>query len=190
MCLAQQGEVNRSSKSDKKTISKKPHILIKTSMGEIEVELYREKAPVSVNNFLDYVNSTFYDNTVFHRVICNFMIQGGGFKENLVRKETRAPIPYEGDNGLSNLRGTISYARTADPNSATSQFFINHRDNFGLDHGNTRDGYGYAVFGKVVRGMDVVDQIASVKTGTRPNGMQDVPIKPVKIYHIRLIDNK
>jgi cyclophilin family peptidyl-prolyl cis-trans isomerase len=168
----------------------KPHVLIVTSMGEIEIELYPDKAPVSVENFMAYVNEKFYDHTIFHRIIPNFMIQGGGFAADLTRKETKPPIPYEGNNGLSNERGTIAYARTADPNSATSQFFINHRDNFGLDHGKTADGYGYTVFGKVVRGMAVVDQIAVVQTGSRPNGMRDVPVKTVSIESIRMIDHE
>jgi len=186
-CQSQQKASNQSSERDQKMVSIKPHVLISTSLGEIEVELYPDKAPVSVKNFLDYVNAKFYDNTIFHRVIYNFMIQGGGFTENMMPKDCNPPIPYEGDNGISNLRGTISYARTADPNSATSQFFINHRDNLGLDHGNTQDGYGYAVFGKVIRGLDIVDQIASVQTGSRPNGMRDVPTKPVLIKRVRVI---
>lgn len=185
-CQSQQEGV----KSDKKPVktSSKPHVLITTNMGEMEVELYPEKAPVSVKNFLDYVNEKFYDNTIFHRVIYGFMIQGGGFTEDLGKKNTKAPIPYEGDNGLSNLRGTIAYARTQDPNSATSQFFINHRDNFGLNHGKTPDGNGYTVFGKVVRGIDVVDKIASIQTGAGPHGMRDVPVKTVTIQSIRLME--
>jgi peptidyl-prolyl cis-trans isomerase A (cyclophilin A) len=172
--------------SVKKPVSQNPHVLIKTSMGDIEVELYPDKAPVSVGNFLEYVNAKFYDKTIFHRVINGFMIQGGGFTANMAEKQTRKPISYE-ITGLSNVRGTISYARTNDPNSATSQFFINHRDNFNLDHGKTRDGYGYAVFGKVVSGMSVVDQIAGVQTGMNPNGMSDVPVKPVVILSIRVV---
>lgn len=155
-----------------------PHVLLNTSMGEIEIELEAEKAPVSTKNFLEYVESGFYDGTVFHRVIPGFMIQGGGFNEGLNQKKTRAPIKNEADNGLHNVRGTLAMARTQDVNSATSQFFINHRDNDFLDHGG-RD-FGYAVFGKVVRGMDVVDQIAQVPTGNR-SMMQNVPLSPVKI---------
>ena len=172
---------------DKTSAAKPAHVLMETSMGEIELELFPEKAPAGVKNFQDYVKSGFYDGTIFHRVIYGFMIQGGGYPEDLSRKETNPPIPYEGDNGLQNLRGTIAYARTNDPNSATSQFFINHRDNLNLDHGNTPDGYGYAVFGKVVRGMDVVDRIASTQVGTRPNGMQNVPVKPIIISKVTFV---
>lgn len=156
----------------------KPHVLLTTSAGEIEVELDADKAPVSVKNFLDYVDAGFYNGTVFHRVIPGFMIQGGGFDTDMSQKETREPIKNEADNGLRNLRGTLAMARTQAVNSATSQFFINHNDNAFLDHGS-RD-FGYAVFGKVVRGMDVVDQIANVPTGNR--GMyQNVPLQPVVI---------
>ncbi|MDE3739949.1 peptidylprolyl isomerase [Metapseudomonas resinovorans] len=156
----------------------KPHVLLTTSAGEIEVELEADKAPVSVKNFLDYVDAGFYNGTVFHRVIPGFMIQGGGFDTDMSQKDTRDPIKNEADNGLRNLRGTLAMARTQAVNSATSQFFINHNDNAFLDHGS-RD-FGYAVFGKVVRGMDVVDQIANVPTGNR--GMfQNVPMQPVVI---------
>lgn len=155
-----------------------PHVLLNTSMGEIEIELEAEKAPISVANFLEYVESGFYDGTVFHRVIPGFMIQGGGFNEGLSQKKTGESIKNEADNGLHNVRGTLAMARTQNVNSATSQFFINHRDNDFLDHG-TRD-FGYAVFAKVVRGMDVVDQIAQVPTGNR-SMMQNVPLTPVKI---------
>ncbi|MCQ4303143.1 peptidylprolyl isomerase [Stutzerimonas sp. R40042] len=155
-----------------------PRVLLTTSLGEIELELEAEKAPISVENFLGYVDSGFYDGTVFHRVIPGFMIQGGGFGEGLNQKPTKAPIKNEADNGLHNVRGTVAMARTQNVNSATSQFFINHRDNDFLDHGS-RD-FGYAVFGKVVRGMEVVDQIAQVPTGNRAM-MQNVPLTPVKI---------
>ncbi len=155
-----------------------PHVLLNTSMGEIEIELEAEKAPISVKNFLEYVESGFYDDTVFHRVIPGFMIQGGGFNDGLGQKPTRASIKNEADNGLHNVRGTLAMARTQNVDSATSQFFINHRDNDFLDHGS-RD-FGYAVFAKVVRGMEVVDQIAQVPTGNR-NMMQNVPLSPVKI---------
>ena len=155
-----------------------PHVLLNTSMGEIEIELEAEKAPISVKNFLEYVESGFYDGTVFHRVIPGCMIQGGGFNDGLGQKPTREPIKNEADNGLHNVRGTLAMARTQNINSATSQFFINHRDNDFLDHGS-RD-FGYAVFGKVVRGMEVVDQIAQVPTGNR-SMMQNVPLTPVKI---------
>ena len=156
-------------------------VLFKTSMGEIEFQLYPDKAPVSVKNFIEYVKSGFYNGTIFHRVIPGFMIQGGGLTAGLQRKQTRAPIVNEAVNGLQNLRGTLSYARLPSIDSATSQFFINLVDNTRLDHRNTTpDGYGYAVFGKVVRGMDVVDAIAAVETGSQ-RGMDDVPVKPVVI---------
>ncbi len=155
-----------------------PRVLLTTSLGEIELELEAEKAPISVENFIAYVDSGFYDGTVFHRVIPGFMIQGGGFGEGLNQKPTKAPIKNEADNGLHNVRGTVAMARTQNVNSATSQFFINHRDNDFLDYGS-RD-FGYAVFGKVVRGMEVVDQIAQVPTGNRAM-MQNVPLTPVKI---------
>lgn len=156
----------------------KPHVLLETSLGEIEVELEADKAPVSVQNFLSYVDSGFYNGTIFHRVIPGFMIQGGGFDADMQQKTPRAPIKNEADNGLHNVRGTLAMARTQAVDSATSQFFINHKDNAFLDHGS-RD-FGYAVFGKVVKGMDVVDQIAQVPTGNR--GMhQNVPRTPVLI---------
>ena len=155
-----------------------PRVLLSTSLGEIEIELNQEKAPVSVKNFLEYVDKGFYDGTVFHRVIPGFMIQGGGFDAQMRQKPTSAPIRNEADNGLRNDRGTLAMARTQVRDSATSQFFINHSDNEFLNHG-PRD-FGYAVFGKVVRGMGVVDQIAQVPTGNR--GMhQNVPREAVEI---------
>ncbi len=164
-----------------------PRVLMQTSLGDIELELNATKAPVSVENFLNYVKSDFYSNTIFHRVISGFMIQGGGFDKNLRQKPTQAPIRNEAGNGLSNKRGTIAYARTGVVNSATSQFFINHRDNPGLDHSSESDmGFGYAVFGKVVKGMDVVDKIAAVQTGTQ-QGMQDVPVTPVVILSVKVL---
>lgn len=161
-----------------------PHVLLTTSLGEIEVELDADKAPISVENFLTYVNSGFYDGTIFHRVIPGFMVQGGGFTPDMQQKPTRAPIVNEADNGLHNVRGTLAMARTQVRDSATSQFFINHRDNAFLDHG-ARD-FGYAVFGKVVRGMDVVDQIAQVPT-TRQGMMSDVPREPVRIISAKAL---
>ncbi|QLF94465.1 peptidylprolyl isomerase [Pseudomonas sp. ABC1] len=155
-----------------------PRVLLSTSLGEIEIELEAEKAPISVKNFLEYVDSGFYDNTVFHRVIPGFMIQGGGFNDSLQEKPTRDPIKNEADNGLHNVRGTLAMARTQRVDSATSQFFINHRDNAFIDHG-VRD-FGYAVFGRVVTGMNVVDQIAQIPTG-RSGMMQNVPLQPVTI---------
>lgn len=159
-----------------------PKVMFETSLGQIMLELNPQKAPVSVENFLGYVKSGYYNGTIFHRVIQGFMIQGGGFDKNLSQKETKDPIVNEAGNGLKNSRGTISYARTSVVNSATSQFFINHADNAFLDHrDNTDQGFGYAVFGKVVKGMDVVDKIAAVKTGIGANGMADVPVTPVLI---------
>lgn len=155
-----------------------PRVLLTTNHGEIEIELNAEKAPISVQNFLGYVDSGFYNGVQFHRVIPGFMIQTGGFTADMKQKDTQAPIKNEADNGLHNVRGTLAMARTNVVDSATSQFFINLTDNAFLDHGG-RD-FGYAVFGKVVRGMDVVDQIARVRTGNR--GMhQNVPVEPVLI---------
>ena len=156
-------------------------ITIKTNHGDIKVELFDEKAPISCDNFRQYVKDGFFDGTIFHRVIPNFMIQGGGMDENMQQKKTRPPIKNEADNGEKNLRGTLAMARTNDVNSATSQFFINLKDNDFLDHGG-RD-FGYAVFGKVVEGMDVVDAIAAVPTGT--SGFhQDVPKETVSLVEV------
>jgi len=157
-------------------------VVVETSMGNFEIELFPEEAPVSVGNFVRYVKDGFYDGLTFHRVIANFMIQGGEFDENMAQKEaTYPPIENEAGNGLPNLRGTISMARTSDPQSATSSFFINTKDNPFLDHtDDTPLGFGYAVFGRVKSGMDVVDAIGSVKTGPK-NGYNDVPLTPVVI---------
>jgi len=164
-----------------------PRVLMQTTLGDIVLELNAAKAPISVENFLGYVNSGFYANTVFHRVIQGFMIQGGGFDKDLNQKPTQAPIKNEAGNGLSNKRGTIAYARTGVVNSATSQFFINHQDNTNLDHSSESDqGFGYAVFGKVVKGMEVVDKIAAVRTGAQ-KGMQDVPVTPVIILSVKVL---
>jgi peptidyl-prolyl cis-trans isomerase B (cyclophilin B) len=150
-------------------------------MGKIVLELDTEKAPKSVENYLAYVDSGYYDGTIFHRVIPGFMIQAGGHTADMQRKTTRAGVVNESKNGLSNVRGTVAMARTSDPNSATSQFFINSVDNSrGLDAGKTGDGWGYTVFGKVVEGMDVVDKISAVKT-TSKAGNQDVPVENVVI---------
>ena len=157
-----------------------PVVLIKTSKGDIKVELDKEKAPISVENFLSYVNDGYYNGTIFHRVIKNFMIQGGGFTADMKQKPTKDPIKNEAKNGLSNAKGTLAMARTSVVDSATSQFFINLIDNKFLDHG-TRD-YGYAVFGKVIEGMDVVDKIAIV-----PTGYQDVPTETITIESITLV---
>src|SRR5690349_5666010 len=151
-------------------------VKLQTSMGDIVVELDAAKAPKSVANFLQYVKAGHYDGTIFHRVINNFMIQGGGMTADMKEKETRPPIPLESRNGLLNQRGTIAMARTPDPNSATAQFFINVKDNDFLNQAQARDGNGYAVFGKVISGMDVVDKIRAV-----PTGPGDVPQQPVII---------
>jgi peptidyl-prolyl cis-trans isomerase A (cyclophilin A) len=158
-------------------------VVIETSKGDITLRLDTEKAPKTVANFLRYVDEGFYDGTIFHRVIPGFMIQGGGLTPDLVKKPTHSPVENEAKNGLKNLRGSIAMARTRDPHSATSQFFINHRDNPNLDYPSF-DGWGYAVFGKVVDGMDVVDAIAQVPT-TRRNGRADVPVEPVIIKKVR-----
>ena len=155
-------------------------VKLATSQGDIVVELDKEKAPKTVENFLQYVKAGHYDGTIFHRVIDGFMIQGGGMKADMSEKSTRAPIPLESRSGLSNARGTISMARTSDPNSATAQFFINVKDNTMLDQPNSRDGNGYAVFGKVVDGMEAVDKIKAVPVGDKA-GHQNVPITPVTI---------
>ena len=154
-------------------------VKLETSMGDIVIELNEEAAAVTVKNFLRYVEEGFYDGTIFHRVIPNFMIQGGGFTADMRRKQTLEPIINEAANGLKNDRGTITMARTNDPDSATSQFFINHKDNDFLNYAQGRNP-GYAVFGKVVEGMNVVDAIAAVGTTMR-RGMQDVPVEPVVI---------
>jgi len=165
-----------------------PKILMKTTMGDMELELYPEKAPIGANNFLMYVNSGFYDGLIFHRVIPGFMIQGGGFDKDLHKKATKPPIKNEADNGLTNDRGTLAYARTSVIDSATSQFFINHRDNPSLNfRSKTNQGYGYAVFGRVTKGLDVLDKIAMVKTGTASNGMRNVPEIPVIILSVKQV---
>ncbi|MBV4368320.1 peptidylprolyl isomerase A [Erwinia phyllosphaerae] len=160
------------------------HVLLTTSAGNIELELNNQKAPVSTKNFVDYVNNGFYNNTVFHRVIPGFMVQGGGFTADMQQKPTNAPIKNEADNGLLNKRGTIAMARTADKDSATSQFFINVADNAFLDHGQ-RD-FGYAVFGKVIKGQDVADKIAQVPT-QNVGPYQNVPVKPVVILSAKVL---
>ncbi|MBD5553408.1 MAG: peptidyl-prolyl cis-trans isomerase [Desulfovibrio sp.] len=148
-------------------MAENPQVLLETTSGDILLELFPDKAPETVKNFLQYVDEGFYDNTIFHRVIPDFMIQGGGMDAKMKEKPTRAPIRNEADNGLKNERGAIAMARTMDPHSASAQFFINHRDNDFLNHREpSPDGWGYAVFGKVIDGMDVVDKIAKVKTHT------------------------
>ena len=173
---------------NKKEVKKmeNPHVIIKTNMGDIEVELFKDKAPLTVENFLRYVNEHFYDGTIFHRVIPGFVIQAGGITSDMQQKETHEPVKNEAGNGLLNLRGTLSMARTNVVDSGTSHFFINLVDNKRLDHkDDTPAGYGYCVFGKVVKGMDVVDKIAQVKTHNV--GMfRDVPEKDVIIETIIL----
>jgi cyclophilin family peptidyl-prolyl cis-trans isomerase len=158
-----------------------PRVRLETTMGNIVLELEAQRAPVTVENFLTYVNDGFYDGTIFHRVIDGFMIQGGGYTADFSRKQTRAPIKNEADNGLKNVRGSISMARTRDPHSASAQFFINVVDNSALDHkAPDARGWGYAVFGKVVEGMDVVDKIRGQSTGVQ-GGFRDVPKKTITI---------
>ena len=164
--------------------AKAQHVLITTTNGDIEIELDPVKAPISSKNFLAYVDKGFYTNTIFHRVIPGFMVQGGGFTAQMAQKDTNPPIKNEASNGLHNVRGTLSMARTSNPDSATSQFFINVADNAFLDPG--RDA-GYAVFAKVVKGMDVVDIIVNSQTTTK-QGMQNVPIDPVLIKSAKRID--
>lgn len=171
----------------KKQNNKNINLLMKTNIGEIKLELYPDKAPVTVENFVSYVKDNFFNGLIFHRVINGFMIQGGGFDENLRQKETKAPIKIESDNGLKNDRGTIAMARTNDPNSATCQFFINLVDNNFLNFRSPDvTGYGYAVFGKVTDGMDVVDKIATVPTGSF-GYMQDVPKYLIQIESVEII---
>ncbi len=163
-----------------------PVVVMKTSLGTVKIELYPDKAPTTVKNFLGYVDDKFYDGLVFHRVIPDFMIQGGGFEPGMKQKNTKAPIKLESGNGLSNNRGTIAMARTSVPDSATAQFFINVKDNKFLD-AKAAGQDGYAVFGKVIEGMDVVDKIKAVETGNR-GGHQNVPVKDVIIESIRRAD--
>lgn len=165
----------------------KTQVTLETDFGTITIELDRDKAPQTTANFIAYVQAGFYDGTIFHRVIPNFMIQGGGFTADMQQKQTRAPVPNEADNGLVNRRGTIAMARTADPHSATAQFFINLKDNDFLNHrGKDRQGWGYCVFGRVVQGMDVVDAIAGQPTHNA--GMhQNVPQKSIVIKKAMLL---
>jgi peptidyl-prolyl cis-trans isomerase A (cyclophilin A) len=166
------------------TAGNEPVVVVKTSMGDIQIKLFKDKAPVTVENFLGYVNKRFYDGTVFHRVIPNFMIQGGGLTAELAEKPTGPPIKLESKNGLKNVRGAVAMARKPAPDSATAQFFINVVDNAGLDYPKP-DGNGYAVFGEVVAGMDVVDKIKAVATTTK-GGMGDVPVEAVVIQSVRV----
>lgn len=167
--------------------TKNPVVSMSTSVGDLRIELFADKAPITVKNFLDYVNDKFYDGLIFHRVIAGFMIQGGGFDGEMRQKPTKAPIKNEAGNGVKNNTGTLAMARTNVVDSATAQFFINVKDNDFLNHrDSTSQGFGYAVFGQVIEGMDVVHKIENVKTGNR--GMhQDVPMEPVVIHSIRVV---
>jgi cyclophilin family peptidyl-prolyl cis-trans isomerase len=161
-----------------------PVVAMETSKGTMKIELYPDKAPETVANFLRYVDDGFYNGTIFHRVIKGFMIQGGGMTPDMNEKPTRAPIKNESANALANLRGTIAMARTGDPHSATSQFFINHVTNLGLNRDQYQDGWGYCVFGKVIDGLDVLDAIATVPTGNKGE-YKNVPVEPVVIKSVR-----
>ena len=165
------------------------HVLMTTTVGPLTLELDADNAPNTVDNFLSYVADGFYDDTIFHRVIHNFMIQGGGFTADMQQKPTQAPIENEANNGLENQRGTIAMARTQDPHSATAQFFINVQDNDFLNHtGENMQGWGYAVFGKVTEGDDVLDKIRAVQTGSQA-GHQDVPVEPIIIESVAIISD-
>ena len=164
------------------------HVTIATTVGQMTLELDADNAPKTVENFLAYASSGFYDGTIFHRVINNFMIQGGGFTTDMEQKPTQAPVDNEANNGLKNERGTIAVARTQDPHSATAQFFINVQDNDFLNHtGENMQGWGYAVFGKVTQGEEVLDKIRSVQTGSQ-GGHQDVPTDPIIIESISVTE--
>jgi len=164
-------------------------VIIRTTFGEIKLELDAEKAPKTVANFLGYARDGFYDGTIFHRVIDNFMIQGGGFDADMQQKAAESPIQNEADNGLKNNFGTIAMARTSDPHSATAQFFINVKDNDFLNHsGKDAQGWGYAVFGRVVEGTEVLNKIRGVRTSSR-KGHQDVPVEPVIIESVVILDD-
>jgi len=176
--------------------AKNPVVVVKTSQGTIKIELFEDKAPATVKNFLDYVKDKHYDGTIFHRVIPNFMIQGGGFEKGLSKatsrqeiqgkeKKTKDAIKNEAGNGVANKRGTVAMARTSEPDSATAQFFINVKDNAFLDRANSQDGVGYCVFGKVVEGLDVVDKIKEVRTKQLVPGFRDVPVEDVVIESVR-----
>ncbi len=165
-----------------------PTVEMRTSLGTMKIELYSEKAPKTVENFLQYARNGFYDGTIFHRVISGFMVQGGGFTPDMSEKETRAPIENEASNGLKNVRGSLAMARTGDPHSASSQFFINTVDNAFLDFtAESVQGYGYAVFGQVVEGLETLDAIKRVSTGSR-GGHDDVPMDPVVIESVRVLN--
>ena len=157
-------------------------IRFETTLGDFTIEFYEKEAPESVANFLRYIEDEFFDSTIFHRIVPGFVIQGGGFTEDMSQKHTKPPVKNEADNGLKNSRGTLSMARTSDINSATSQFFVNLKDNDFLD--NSRGNFGYAVFARVSQGMDVIDKIAAVETG-RKRGFDDVPVEAVIMKSVR-----
>jgi cyclophilin family peptidyl-prolyl cis-trans isomerase len=178
------------SAEEKKPVSSNQQVKFETSLGDIIIEVDAVKAPISAKNFLDYVSSGFYDGTIFHRVIPGFMAQGGGFDKDFNQKTTKETIKNEADNGLKNLRGTLAMARTSDPDSASGQFFINYKDNSFLDFkAKTTQGWGYAVFGKVVEGMDVADKMAEGPTGTH-NGHGDVPKTQVVVIKASILAGK
>jgi cyclophilin family peptidyl-prolyl cis-trans isomerase len=162
-----------------------PVVVVETSLGTFKVELFEDKAPVTVKNFLQYVEDKHYDGTIFHRVISDFMIQGGGFEPGMKEKKTRAAIKNESSNGLSNLKGTIAMARTGEPDSATAQWYVNVKDNTFLDKAKARDGVGYCVFGRVIEGLDVVEKIKNVETDT-VKGFENVPTKDVTIKSVKV----
>ncbi len=181
-------ETTQVDKDQMKNLASNPQVILETSLGTIVFELYQDEAPITVANFMHYLDSGFYDGTIFHRVISGFMIQGGGFTKDMEQKQTGSPIKNEAGNGLSNLRGTIAMARTSVVDSATSQFFINTVDNYFLNHqDNSQEGYGYCVFGKIIEGMEIVDRIQNVPTGTF-SYFQDVPTEPVIIIAARKND--
>ena len=159
-------------------------IRFETTLGDFTIELYEKDAPLSVANFLRYIGDEFFDGTIFHRIVPGFVIQGGGFTEDMTQKRTQPPVKNEADNGLKNKRGTLSMARTNDINSATSQFFVNLKDNDFLDH--SRGNFGYAVFARITEGMDVIDKIAAVETGRR-RGFDDVPVDPVIMKSVKRV---
>ena len=160
-------------------------ILFETTLGDFKIEFFEKEAPISVANFQKYIDAGYFDGTIFHRIVPGFVIQGGGFTEDMTQKKTNPTIKNEADNGLKNERGSLSMARTNDVNSATSQFFVNLKDNEFLDH--SRGNFGYAVFARVTEGMDVIDKIAAVETGRR-KGMDDVPLEPVIMKSVRKIE--
>ena len=160
-------------------------IVFETTLGNFTIEFFEKEAPISVANFKKYIDEGFFDGTIFHRIVPGFVIQGGGFTEDMTQKKNNPAIKNEADNGLKNSRGTLSMARTNDINSATSQFFVNLKDNDFLDH--SRGNFGYAVFAKVTKGMDVIDKIAAVETG-RKKGFDDVPVEPVIMTSVRKAD--